>query len=140
MELSSIQSPDEPDCYITNVYTDFEWNIDLDPTLFSFEPPEGYAVEKIQYQLPSRRPGPRDLIGALRLWAEMSEGEFPSTIDKLSEIQYKKLDQYLDEKLYSDQKHKEAITIVDNGPGQGCRKDLANGTTMEQEYYWVMRM
>lgn len=53
--------------------TDFELDAELDESLFSIEPPEGWKVEK----LPIPRPGTvEDVVGLLRIWTKAT-GAFP---------------------------------------------------------------
>lgn len=63
------------------LYTDFVWNVDLDESLFSLEPPADYAVERTQHDATDK--GDLCLIEALSLWTEMSGGAFPSDVDDL---------------------------------------------------------
>ncbi|MHC4444509.1 MAG: LolA-like protein [Planctomycetota bacterium] len=66
---------------MTIVYSDFVWNSDLDPALFSLEPPEDYTVEKTQFD---ESPSNEDkLIETLQLYTDMSGGEFPAEINDL---------------------------------------------------------
>ena len=63
--------------------SDFVWDADLDESLFSLEPPEGYTVEEKQFD--DSGPGEKHLIEALSFWTEMSEGLFPSAINELGD-------------------------------------------------------
>ncbi|MCX5635387.1 MAG: hypothetical protein NTW55_06090 [Planctomycetota bacterium] len=63
------------------VISDFVWDANLDPSLFSIEPPPDYAVE--QEQLDVSNPDEQGLIEVLALWSEMSDGFFPSAIKDL---------------------------------------------------------
>jgi len=65
------------------LYTDFQWNVDLDESLFSLEPPAGYTVERKQHNATDR--GDLCLIDALSLWTEMSGGVFPSDMNDLTD-------------------------------------------------------
>ena len=65
------------------IMTDFVWNEELDESLFSVTPPQGYAVEE-KYQDVSQ-PDERDLIKALAFWIEMSDGIFPAAINDLGD-------------------------------------------------------
>jgi hypothetical protein len=65
------------------LYTDFQWNVDLDGSLFSLEPPADYTVERKQYDATDR--GDLCLIDALSLWTEMSGGIFPSDMNDLTD-------------------------------------------------------
>jgi len=70
---------------MTVVYSDFVWNSDLDPALFSLEPPEDYTVEKTQFDASS--PNEDKLIETLRLYTDMSGGQFPARINDLVNCQ-----------------------------------------------------
>ena len=63
--------------------SDMAWNVDLDPSVFSLKPPEGYAVEEKQSD--ASEPDERDLIKALAFWREMSDDMFPDTINELGD-------------------------------------------------------
>ena len=63
--------------------SDMVWNVDLDQSLFSLEPPEGYTIEEKQSD--ASEPDERDLIKALAFWTEMSDGMFPDTINELGD-------------------------------------------------------
>ena len=55
---------------------DFQWDTDLDESLFSLEPPEGYSLKERQFD---DSPIEDDsLIHILGFWAEMRNGQFPS--------------------------------------------------------------
>jgi len=62
---------------------DFAWDTELDESLFSLEPPEGYTVEEKQFDV--TRESEKDLIYALSFWAEMSDGMFPSRIQDIGD-------------------------------------------------------
>jgi len=63
------------------LYSDFAWNVDLDESLFSLEPPADYTVEKKQHDVTDK--GDLCLVEALSLWTEMSGGAFPASINDL---------------------------------------------------------
>ena len=98
---------------ITNIYSEFAWNVDLAPSLFSLEPPADYTVEKRRILLPDRRPGPQDLIAALRLWADVSGGTFPETIEKLTELKSQMLQEY-DADGHPMGEYKKTVTTIKN--------------------------
>jgi hypothetical protein len=66
---------------MTQIFTNFVWNCQLDDSLFSMVPPEGYSLEEKQFDVSEE--SEKDLIEALAFWAEMSEGSFPSNINDL---------------------------------------------------------
>ena len=62
-----------------HVMTDFRFNVNLDESLFSVEPPEGYLVQEVN--MDASAPGERDLIEMLRTYcAEQENGLFPPTL------------------------------------------------------------
>ena len=63
------------------VMTDFLWNQELDPVLFSTEPPEDYTLREKQQDVSEL--GENDLVQALAFWTEMSGGSFPENINDL---------------------------------------------------------
>ena len=65
----------------TIIMTDFVWNEELDPALFSLEPPEDYTLQEKQFDV--SEPGENGLIEALAFWTEMSGGSFPQKINEL---------------------------------------------------------
>jgi hypothetical protein len=64
------------------VMTNFEFNIELDKSLFSVEIPEGYKVADVNIDLSP--PSESELITALRMCSEVSNGEFPTGFDAFS--------------------------------------------------------
>lgn len=64
------------------VMTNFEFNIELDKSLFSVEIPEGYTVTGVDVDLSP--PSESELITALRMCSEVSNGEFPTGFDAFS--------------------------------------------------------
>lgn len=63
------------------VYSDFQWNVELDESLFSLEPPADYTVERKQHDVADK--GDLALVEALSVWTEMTGGTFPARIDDL---------------------------------------------------------
>jgi len=64
----------------TIAYSDIVFNEELDESLF--EVPEGYESQTMQYDYePYRPPGEEDLIQALPLWPENTDGKFPSELN-----------------------------------------------------------
>jgi len=58
------------------VCTDFEFNVEMDESLFSMEIPEGYST--LTGELPIASSTEKDLIESLRIWAEVIlDGVFP---------------------------------------------------------------
>lgn len=58
---------------------DFKFNVPLDESLFSMEIPPGFQV--VPLQMEASEPSEKDLIEALRLCADLSNGHFPETLD-----------------------------------------------------------
>ncbi len=66
------------------VMSNFRYDMELDPSLFSLEPPAGYTVDNMQATMPVEN----DLVKTLRLIAEHNDGTFPATMAMTSiEIQ-----------------------------------------------------
>jgi hypothetical protein len=63
------------------IMKDFIWNQQLDPALFSTEPPEDYTLREKQHDVSDL--GENGLIQALAFWTEMSGGSFPEKINDL---------------------------------------------------------
>jgi len=75
--------------------TDFVWNEELDPALFSLEPPEDYTLQEKQFDVSES--GENGLTEALAFWTEMSGGSFPQKINEL--IDPNQINQMLIEKF-----------------------------------------
>ncbi len=60
-------------------FSDFEFDMEMDPSLFSMEIPEGYTLLETQFDLAN--PTEQDLIEGLRLWANLYDGVFPPKLD-----------------------------------------------------------
>jgi outer membrane lipoprotein-sorting protein len=58
------------------VMSNFRYDMDLDPSLFSLEPPAGYSVTNVETAMPVEE----DLVNILRLIAEHGGGKFPPAI------------------------------------------------------------
>ena len=56
--------------------SNFRYDVELDPSLFSLEPPAGYTVNNMDAKMPVED----DLVGVLRLIAEHNDGTFPAAI------------------------------------------------------------
>ncbi|OHB77297.1 MAG: hypothetical protein A2Z25_10595 [Planctomycetes bacterium RBG_16_55_9] len=90
---------------ITAVFTDFTFDIELDDSLFSLEVPEGYAVETMQWD--ASRPQEEDLIKMLRLWAETTDGKFPSALNMNTIYEFSEL--WVKERTVEFDKQREAL-------------------------------
>ncbi len=59
--------------------SDFEFNVAVDESLFSTEPPAGYTVQAMN--LDASAPEEKDLIETFRLYSELAGGAFPDSLD-----------------------------------------------------------
>ncbi len=64
------------------VMNNFRYNVDLDPSLFSLEPPAGYSTQTMEMTVPVEE----DLLGTLRTIAEHSKGLFPAKLGMNKEV------------------------------------------------------
>ena len=71
---------DYPDGSGYGVMNNFRYDMELDPSLFSLEPPAGYTVQNLEVKMPTED----DLINTLRLIGEHNDGIFPSTLGLMS--------------------------------------------------------
>lgn len=60
------------------VFSDFEFNVELDESLFSLKIPDDYTIQTMQ--IDASEPKEKDLIEMFRLWAEVTDGKFPSAL------------------------------------------------------------
>ncbi len=71
-----------PDTKVT--MSDFEFNVDLDESLFRVEPPAGYEVTVIQEPTSDGSPADEDdLIELFRCYSELSGGRFPDLLEMM---------------------------------------------------------
>ncbi|MCA9191016.1 MAG: hypothetical protein KDB03_04625 [Planctomycetales bacterium] len=68
------------------VMTNFEFDTDLDKSLFSVEVPAGFAVADVDIDLSPATES--DLLTALRMCCEVSDGDFPTGFDAVSSGKY----------------------------------------------------
>jgi outer membrane lipoprotein-sorting protein len=61
------------------VMSDFEFDVNLEPSLFSLDPPEGYKTTTIP--IDAAPPTEQDFIAALRRLTDATDGEFPTSLD-----------------------------------------------------------
>jgi outer membrane lipoprotein-sorting protein len=69
----------------TNVHmvmNNFRYDMDLDPSLFSLEPPEGYSTQTMNMTMPVEE----DLVRTLRTVAEHNKGVFPAKLGMNKEV------------------------------------------------------
>jgi outer membrane lipoprotein-sorting protein len=67
---------DFPDGSGHGVMSNFRYDMELDPSLFSLQPPAGYTVNNMDVKMPVED----DLVNVLRLIAEHNDGTFPAAI------------------------------------------------------------
>ena len=67
---------DMPNMNGHGVMSNFRYDMELDPSLFSLEPPAGYTVNNMEATMPVED----DLVNILRLIAEHNDGTFPVAI------------------------------------------------------------
>jgi outer membrane lipoprotein-sorting protein len=60
-------------------WSDFKFDVKLDPSLFSTDPPAGYKVNGQQIDVAPKTE--TDLINALQAYAKIADGTFPDTLD-----------------------------------------------------------
>ena len=64
------------------VMNNFRYDVDLDPSLFSLEPPAGYSTQAMNMTMPVEE----DLLSTLRTVAEHSKGLFPAKLGMNKEV------------------------------------------------------
>jgi len=64
------------------VMNNFHYNVDLDPSLFSLEPPAGYSTQAMEMTMPLEE----DLLRTLRTLAEHRKGLFPAKLGMNKEV------------------------------------------------------
>ncbi len=64
------------------VMNNFCYDVDLDPSLFSLEPPEGYSTQAMNITMPLEE----DLLNTLRTIAEHNKGLFPAKLGMNKEV------------------------------------------------------
>jgi len=62
----------------TTTMSDFVFNVDMDESLFSVEPPAGYTVENMEVDVSPAEE--KDLIETFRIYSELSDGVFPDSL------------------------------------------------------------
>lgn len=63
----------------TQIYSDLQWNVELDDSLFSMEAPENYTVKETKVDDATRKDR-NWIVEALAFWTDMSDGKFPDDI------------------------------------------------------------
>ena len=79
-------SDDEKSQRLASVLSDFEWDIEVDPALFSLDPPAGYRHEKSAREAVSPVSPPEAVAAGLRFYAEHLKGALPSGIDGIEPL------------------------------------------------------
>jgi outer membrane lipoprotein-sorting protein len=64
---------------VKSIMSDFEFNVPMDESLFSIEPPLGYTVENQKIDVSPTEE--KNLIETFRLYSELSGGAFPESLD-----------------------------------------------------------
>ena len=96
------------------VYTDFQFDIEMDESLFSMEIPEGYSELPIA-ELPIESSTEQDLIESLRIWAEVIlDGVFPRDLSTQVYVDDVKKNREKFAKLQKEEKLELAMKL---GPG-----------------------
>ncbi len=96
------------------VYTDFQFDIEMDESLFSMEIPEGYS-ELPKGELPIESTTEQDLVETLRIWAEVIlDGVFPRDLSGQVYVDDVKKNREKFVKLQDEQKLELAMKL---GPG-----------------------
>jgi len=65
--------------------SDFVFNVEMDESLFSLEPPVGYTVENMEIDVSPAEE--KDLIETFRMYSELSDGVFPDSLDMQTMMQ-----------------------------------------------------
>ena len=65
-------------------FSDFVFNVDMDESLFSLEPPAGYTVTVRNVKTDVSPPEEKDLIEMFREYSKLSDGAFPDSLDFLT--------------------------------------------------------
>ena len=64
---------------VKSTLSDFAFNVDLDESLFSIEPPTGYTVQTVEVD--ASQPTEKDLIAVLREYGKWMNNAFPESLD-----------------------------------------------------------
>jgi len=73
-----VESKSATDPKVKIVKTDFAFNVELEESLFSVKPPEGYVVQKASFDVSP--PEEKDLIAAFRAYSDTFDGSFPDAL------------------------------------------------------------
>ena len=80
--------------------SDFAFNVDMDESLFSVEPPAGYEVVQVQKTAADESPSEeKDLVEMLRYYSELSGGRFPDLLDMMWLNQTVRMQRWLADQL-----------------------------------------
>jgi outer membrane lipoprotein-sorting protein len=66
---------------IKTIMSDFEFNLDMDESLFSLEPPAGYEVKVQDHTIENSHLAEKDLIEMFRQYGKSSRGRLPYLLD-----------------------------------------------------------
>ena len=67
---------------VKTTFSDFVFNVDMDESLFSLEPPAGYTVRNVKTDHSPNEE--KDLIEMFREYSKLSDGAFPDSLDFLT--------------------------------------------------------
>jgi outer membrane lipoprotein-sorting protein len=93
------------------VMSDFEINVDLNPSMFDLTPPANYQVQSMEVDMSG--PGEQDLVDAFKGCGTMSGGEFPDALGLLAQT------------LFLTKHTKERFKNVSNEDMQKIMKEFA---------------
>jgi len=74
VEVTTAMHPD-----VKSTMSDFVFNLPMDESLFSIDPPPGYTVQNQKVDVSPAEE--KDLIGTFRIYSELSGGAFPDSLD-----------------------------------------------------------
>ncbi len=70
---------------VKTTMSDFVFNVDMDESLFSIEPPAGYTVQNMKVDVSPAEE--KDLIAAFREYSKLTGGAFPDSLDMSTMMQ-----------------------------------------------------
>ncbi|MCP4612462.1 MAG: outer membrane lipoprotein-sorting protein [Planctomycetes bacterium] len=101
----------------TEIYSDFQWNVELEDSLFSMEAPDNYTVKEKRVD-DARQAGRNWIVEALSFWTEMSDGQFPDDIldmakqEKVVPLLIKKFDKNGDPREEMDRACEQMVALL----------------------------
>ena len=73
VQMPAIEGREQPKI----IFDRFDWDVQIDPALFSLEIPEGYETKTVDMSNPTED----DWVMMLRIWAALTQGPFPDEMD-----------------------------------------------------------